>query len=44
MSTKLITKGGHDALKDEPDCLWRVKRPEITQRVAWAEQRALGPA
>ena len=36
MSAKLITKDGHDALKDELDHLWRVKRPEITQKVAWA--------
>jgi len=36
LSAKLITKDGHDALKDELDHLWRVKRPEITQKVAWA--------
>ncbi|MEE4124749.1 transcription elongation factor GreB [Pseudomonas viridiflava] len=36
MSTKIITKQGHDALKKELDYLWREHRPEITQKVAWA--------
>ena len=36
MSTKIITKQGHDALKKELDYLWRVHRPDITQKVAWA--------
>ena len=36
MSTKIITKQGHDALKKELDYLWREHRPDITQKVAWA--------
>ncbi|WP_122563039.1 transcription elongation factor GreB [Pseudomonas viridiflava] len=36
MSTKSITKQGHDALKKELDYLWREHRPDITQKVAWA--------
>ena len=36
MSTKLISKEGYQALKDELDQLWRVTRPEITQKVSWA--------
>ncbi|WP_374439689.1 transcription elongation factor GreB [Pseudomonas panipatensis] len=36
MSTNLITKSGFEALKAELDHLWRVYRPEITQKVAWA--------
>ncbi|SDS63404.1 transcription elongation factor GreB [Pseudomonas rustica] len=36
MATNIITRGGHDALKAELDHLWRVYRPEITQKVAWA--------
>jgi transcription elongation factor GreB len=36
LSTNLITKQGHEALKGELDHLWRVYRPEITQKVAWA--------
>ncbi|KWT12637.1 MULTISPECIES: transcription elongation factor GreB [Pseudomonas syringae group] len=36
MSTKIITQGGHEALKKELDYLWREHRPEITQKVAWA--------
>lgn len=35
-STKIITREGHAALKKELDHLWRVYRPEITQKVAWA--------
>ncbi|QXW46779.1 transcription elongation factor GreB [Pseudomonas amygdali] len=36
MSTKIITRGGHEALKKELDYLWREHRPDITQKVAWA--------
>lgn len=36
MSTNIITTEGHEALKKELDHLWRVYRPEITQKVAWA--------
>lgn len=36
MNTKIITREGHAALKQELDHLWRVYRPEITQKVAWA--------
>ncbi|NNA84683.1 transcription elongation factor GreB [Pseudomonas fragi] len=36
MATNIITRRGHDALKEELDHLWRVYRPEITQKVAWA--------
>ena len=36
MNTKIITREGHEALKQELDHLWRVYRPEITQKVAWA--------
>ncbi len=36
LSTKIITKQGHDALKKELDYLWREHRPDITQKVAWA--------
>ncbi|QXG36059.1 transcription elongation factor GreB [Pseudomonas viridiflava] len=36
MSTKIITKQGHDALKKELEYLWREHRPDITQKVAWA--------
>ncbi|GGK05703.1 transcription elongation factor GreB [Pseudomonas matsuisoli] len=36
MSTNIITEAGHVALKEELDHLWRVKRPDITQKVAWA--------
>lgn len=36
MNTKIITREGHEALKKELDHLWRVYRPEITQKVAWA--------
>ena len=35
-STRIVTRAGHDALKKELDHLWRVYRPEITQKVAWA--------
>ncbi|KPW57949.1 Transcription elongation factor GreB [Pseudomonas syringae pv. broussonetiae] len=36
LSTKIITRGGHEALKKELDYLWREHRPDITQKVAWA--------
>jgi len=36
LSTNIITTAGHQALKQELDHLWRVYRPEITQKVAWA--------
>lgn len=36
MATKLITREGYQALQEEHDYLWRVKRPEITKIVAWA--------
>lgn len=36
MKTPLITKAGYQALKQELDHLWRVKRPEVTQKVSWA--------
>lgn len=36
MSTKIITQGGYEALKQELDYLWRVKRPDTTQKVTWA--------
>ena len=35
-STRIVTRAGHDALNKELDHLWRVYRPEITQKVAWA--------
>ncbi|ARU54459.1 transcription elongation factor GreB [Oleiphilus messinensis] len=36
MKTNLITRQGFDALKNELDELWRVKRPDITRKVTWA--------
>ena len=36
MATNIITRKGFDTLKAELDHLWRVYRPEITQKVAWA--------
>lgn len=36
MSTKIITREGYDALKAELDQLWRVTRPDVTQKVTWA--------
>ena len=36
MATNIITRAGHEKLKGELDHLWRVYRPEITQKVAWA--------
>lgn len=36
MKTKLITRAGYNALKDEHDRLWHKKRPEVTKKVTWA--------
>jgi transcription elongation factor GreB len=36
MKTPLITKEGLEKLKSELDHLWRVERPDTTQKVAWA--------
>ncbi len=36
MKTLLITPEGLDKLKSELDQLWRVERPDTTQKVAWA--------
>ncbi len=36
MKSNLITRGGHDLLAAELQHLWRVERPEITQKVNWA--------
>ncbi|GLQ31100.1 transcription elongation factor GreB [Litoribrevibacter albus] len=36
MRTPLITREGFQKLKAELDHLWRVERPEITEKVAWA--------
>ena len=36
MKTRLITPEGLEKLKAELDHLWRVERPDITQKVSWA--------
>ncbi|MCU4675076.1 transcription elongation factor GreB [Catenovulum sp. 2E275] len=36
MKTNLITREGFNQLQQELDQLWRVERPEITKKVAWA--------
>ena len=36
MKTSLITREGLEKLKAELDHLWRVERPDITQKVSWA--------
>ncbi len=36
MKTPLITREGYNALKAELDHLWRVERPDVTQKVSWA--------
>lgn len=36
MRTPLITRDGFLKLKKELDTLWRVERPEITEKVTWA--------
>jgi transcription elongation factor GreB len=35
-STALITRAGHERLKEELDSLWRVKRPEVVRALAAA--------
>jgi transcription elongation factor GreB len=36
MRTSIITREGYLKLKEELDHIWRVERPEITEKVAWA--------
>ena len=36
MKTPLITPEGLEKLKAELDHLWRVERPDVTQKVSWA--------
>ena len=36
MKSQLITPEGMERLKDELNHLWRVERPEITNKVSWA--------
>ncbi len=36
MRTPMITPEGLEKLKDELDHLWRVERPDITNKVSWA--------
>lgn len=36
MRSNLITPEGLEKLKQELDHLWRIERPEITQKVTWA--------
>ncbi|KAA8996383.1 transcription elongation factor GreB [Affinibrenneria salicis] len=36
MKTDLVTREGHEALQQELNYLWKEKRPEITEKVAWA--------
>lgn len=36
MKANLITKHGYKELEDELTYLWKVHRPEITEKVAWA--------
>jgi transcription elongation factor GreB len=36
MKTPLITRAGLEKLKAELDHLWRVERPDTTQKVSWA--------
>ncbi|PLR50347.1 transcription elongation factor GreB [Chimaeribacter arupi] len=36
MKSDLITREGYNRLKKELDFLWRERRPEITEKVAWA--------
>ena len=36
MRTSIITREGYIKLKEELDHIWRVERPEITEKVAWA--------
>lgn len=34
--TMIITRDGYNMLKEELDYLWLIKRPLITEKVAWA--------
>ncbi|MFK7974999.1 MAG: transcription elongation factor GreB [Halioglobus sp.] len=34
--SKLLTRAGYEALKEELDTLWRVERPDTTKKVTWA--------
>ena len=36
MRTQMITPEGMEKLKEELDHLWRVERPDITNKVSWA--------
>ncbi|NKI75675.1 transcription elongation factor GreB [Dickeya sp. CFBP 2040] len=36
MKTDLITREGYEALNQELNYLWKERRPEITEKVAWA--------
>lgn len=36
MATNIITRQGHEALKQELDYLWREQRPDVTRKVTWA--------
>jgi transcription elongation factor GreB len=36
MRADLITRTGYEALRQELDDLWRIERPEVTKKVAWA--------
>lgn len=36
MKTDLITREGYDTLHQELNYLWKQRRPEITEKVAWA--------
>ena len=36
MRSQLITPEGMESLKEELDHLWRVERPDITNKVSWA--------
>ena len=36
MSTKLITRAGHEQLQAELHQLWKVERPDVTLKVTWA--------
>lgn len=36
MRTPMITPEGFEKLKEELDFLWKVERPEITNKVSWA--------
>ena len=36
MKANLITREGYESLKKEVDYLWRIERPDVTQKVSWA--------